>query len=169
MEKVASQNKYLHIRGRVVIAHTKTKVDLRERRVLRKKLQLKEQELCFLKQLEKQKSENEELKQVITSKEAEVKQLQEQLDALEEKLKSATYEMHSLREELKQMTTDLEVKSTEVRRLEEGKAEVGTTLQWERRRLDMQLMLLTSAANTREDYIMELKVHQYCDLWRGIP
>ena len=55
IEKVASQNKFLHIKGRLVTAHTKTKVVLRERKELRKQLQLKEQELCFLKQLEKQK------------------------------------------------------------------------------------------------------------------
>ena len=159
IEKVASQNKYLHIRGRLVTAHTKTKVVLRERKELRKQLQLKEQELCFLKQLEKQKSENEDLRKVIASKELEVKQLREQLGASENKLKDITDEMHSSRGELTQVTKDLEVKSAEMRRLEEEKAEVGSTLQWERRRLDMQLMLLTSAADTRDDYIKELKVN----------
>ena len=87
-----------------------------------------------------------------------MKQLQEQLGALENKLKGVTDEMHGLRGELTQATKDLEVKSAEMRRLEEEKAEVGSTLQWERRRLDMQLMLLTSAADTRDDYIKELKV-----------
>ena len=112
----------------------------KERDETRKQLELKEQELHFLRQQERHQRDNADLRVVIAEKETEIRLLKDKLSEVERELISERGKNEELRERLQQTTADLAEQCERVRGLERSRAE----LERERRQVDTRIMLETA-------------------------
>jgi len=141
----------------VIAVHNKTTGLLKEKSELEKQLELKQQELKFLRTI-KQKDE-EKLQLILENKRVEIKRLQEQLQVLDSELQSEKKTAQKLRGKLSQVDKELEGKSSQVRELEKAICELRLDYKNERKRVDMLLIQRTAATTSKEQYTKEIEVH----------
>ena len=91
-------------------------------------------------------------------KDVEVRQLQEQLRKVEKELGCAREEARSLREELQRVTVELAEKSARVQELERTRDKLEERVNWQRRLVEMSLILSTAAASSNDTLLREIKV-----------
>ena len=148
----------------------RVKILLEKKSEVERQLKLRQSELRFLQQLQGHlrgsedggwDREGEELGKVLIQKDKEVRRLQEQLSEVEKELECAREEAHSLRVKLKRVTGELEEKSARVQKLERTADELKERVSWQRKLVEMSLILSTAAAISKETLLREIKVFTY--------
>ena len=139
-ERVSLGKRRLQEKDQLCESSRKTKKLRKEMDETRNKLELKEQELHFLRQQERHQRDNADLRVVIAEKEAEIKFLKEKLSELESELNSEKVRNKELCERLEQTTVKLSKKSERVRGLKKRLAE----LERERRQVDTRIIIETA-------------------------
>ncbi len=108
---------------------------------------MKKRELYFLQlQLKEHQKGNEELKAIIQNKEKEIRQLHDSVSKLDTEILSAKEEIRGLREKLQIATRELEVTFSRVRDLERERSRLESTLDWERRSMELLMQSAASAS-----------------------
>lgn len=170
-------SKKISAKHKAVGAYSKVKILLERKKAVGKQLQMRQRELKFLQQLERQLREREEvgrdreegerekedLREILVFKDAEVRDVQKQLREVEKELGCVIEEACSLRKELQSVNVELAEKSAKVQELEKTKDKLEGYLDGERRRVDM--LLMQSAASSKEVLIKEIKVHILVDCY----
>ena len=146
--KMAASRRQNQLKGQVSVTRaTQTKL-CSNKNAAQLQLEIKKKELQFMKMLLcKGEVNNEDLKVVITGKEAEIAELRGRLAVVEHELSLARKEAQQLRDQLQKATEDLAERSRKVCDIERTQAE----LERERSRFDM--LLSTFAARTQVWYM----------------
>ena len=137
--------------------HTQMKL-IQEKMEIEKQLLLKEQELQVLRSHE----DSEKLQSIIRNKEEEMRELQRRLHTVESELTSERKVTQDLKEKLHLVTAELAEKSALAQEREKANRDLKTQLEKERQRIDHLFMQLTSASNSRDQYISEVEVREDC-------
>ena len=143
------------------IRQTKTKTIklIREKMNVEKQLQLREQELQFLRTGHQEDSE--QLQNIIRNREEEIRELQQQLHTVEGELNFERKRTQELSEKLQQATTELEKKSAVQRVQEKENEALKSHLKRERQMVDFLQMQLISASSSKDQYISEMEVREH--------
>ena len=158
-EKSVLNQQLTNIKQKVKLTHTKTVKLIHERVDIEKQLELREQEIEFLKS--SNLKESQQFQSIIRQREEEIKQLKEQLSAVEGQLSSKRKQAKDLREKLNQTEKELATKSAEAQELEKSNGKLEAYLDSERKRVDLLLMQMT-AASSQQQYTRELEVCTVC-------
>ena len=167
---VASGNKRIFTKCQVTTAHHGVKMLLAKKNEVDRQLKLRQSELRFLQQLQGYlrwsedggwESEGEELRQVLIQKDKEVRQLCEQYREVEKELGCAREQARSLRTDLQRVTVELAEKSARVQELERARYKLEERVNWQRRLVEVSLILSTAAASSKETLLREIKVLAY--------
>ena len=124
-----------------------------------KQLQLREQELQFLRTGHQEDSE--QLQNIIRNREEEIRELQQQLHTVEGELNFERKRTQELSEKLQQATTELEKKSAVQRVQEKENEALKSHLKRERQMVDFLQMQLISASSSKDQYISEMEVREH--------
>ena len=126
---------------------TKAKSLIQEKMEVEKQLQLKEQELQFLRTIHQ---DSEQLENIIRNKEEEIRVLRHRLHEVESELSSERKLSQELREQLKRANAELETKYAVEREREKATGDLRTSLERERQMADFLREQLTSASTSKE-------------------
>ena len=158
-EKLVLNQQLTNIKPKVKLTHTKTVKLIHERMEIEKQLELREQEIEFLKN--SNLKEHQQVQSIIRQREEEIKQLKEQLSVVEGQLISERKQAQDLRKQLNQTEKELVAKSAEAQELERSICKLETYLDFERKRVDLLLMQMT-AASSQQQHTKELEVCILC-------
>lgn len=106
--------------------------------------------------------ENEQISNIIKSKEEQIKKLQLRLRTVESELVTEKKRSQDLKEKLQQATAELEKKSAEQRQQEKACDNLKTQLERERQMVDFLRVQLTSADTSKDKYTKEIEVMWFC-------
>lgn len=106
--------------------------------------------------------ENEQISNIIKTKEDQIKELQLRLRTVESELVTEKKRSQDLKEKLQQATAELEKKSAEQRQQEKACDNLKTQLERERQMVDFLRVQLTSADTSKDKYTKEIEVMWFC-------
>jgi len=157
-ENVVRQ-KLLEIKQTIEITQNKTMKLIQQKMEVEKQLQLREQELQFLRTGHQKDSEL--LRSIIHNKEEEVRELQHHLQSVESELALERKVTQDLKEKLHQANAALAEKSALAQEREKVNEAFKILLEGERQRVDQLVRQLTSASTSRDQYTREIEVKRY--------
>ena len=153
----AVHKKLAQIRNTIGQTQAKTMSLIQQKIEVEKQIQLREQELQFLRT--GHQKDSEQLQSIIQNREEEVRELRHRLRTVENELASEKKVTQDLRDKLLQTTAELAEKSALAREREKVIGVFKFQLEGERQRVDQLLMQLTGAG-TSKDYIREIEVKE---------
>jgi len=153
------RQKLLEIKQTIEITQNKTMKLIQQKMEVEKQLQLREQELQFLRTGHQKDSEL--LRSIIHNKEEEVRELQHRLQSVESELALERKVTHDLKEKLHQANAALAEKSALAQEREKVNEAFKILLEGERQRVDQLVRQLTSASTSRDQYTREIEVKGY--------
>jgi len=124
-----------------------------------KQLQLREQELQFLRT--GHQKDSEQLRSIIHNKEEEVQELLHRLQSVESELAFERKVTQDLKEKLHQENATMAEKSALAQEQEKVNETFKILLEGERQRVDKLLRQITSASTSRDQYTREIEVKGY--------
>ena len=151
----AVHKKLAQIRNTIGQTQAKTMSLIQQKIEVEKQIQLREQELQFLRT--GHQKDSEQLQSIIQNREEEVRELRHRLRTVENELASEKKVTQDLRDKLLQTTAELAVKSALAQEREKVIGVFKFQLEGERQRVDQLLMQLTGAG-TSKDYIRDIEV-----------
>lgn len=153
------RQKLLEIKQTIENTQNKTMKLIQQKMEVEKKLQLREQELQFLRTGHQKDSEL--LRSIIHNKEEEVRELQHRLQSVESELALERKVTQDLKEKLHQANAALAEKSALAQEREKVNEAFKILLEGERQRVDQLVRQLTSASTSRDQYTREIEVKGY--------
>lgn len=153
-ERVVLQ-KLTKVKQDVGQALKKTKKLIEQKTEVEKQLQLREQELQFLRQKAK---DSQQFLSIIQNRDEEVRVLQHRLDSVMSELASKRKEIQDLRDNLRWAIAELDEKSALVQEQEKSNGDLKIRLERERECVDQLVMQLTSDNTSRGQCIKETEV-----------
>ena len=155
-QKSAVNQKLLGIKRTIKQTETKTVKLIQQKVEVEMQLQLREQELLFLRT--GHLKDSEQLRNIIQNKEEEIRELKHRLLSVGSELASERKVTQDLREKLCQASAALAEKSALAQERGKVTEDFKTLLDGERQRVDQLMMQLTSASTSRDHYIREIEV-----------
>ena len=151
--------KLLEIKQTIENTQNKTMKLIQQKLEVEKQLQLREQELQFLRT--GHQKDSEQLRSIIHNKEEEVRELQHRLQSVESELALERKVTQDLKEKLHQANAALAEKSALAQEREKVNEAFKILLEGERQRVDQLVRQLTSASTSRDQYTREIEVKGY--------
>jgi len=150
------RQKLLEIKQTIGNTQNKTMKLIQQKMEVEKQLQLREQELQFLRT--GHQKDSEQLRSIILNKEEEVRELRHRLQSVESELAFERKVTQDLKEKLHQANAALAEKSALAQEREKVNEAFKILLEGERQRVDQLLRQLTSASTSRDQYTREIEV-----------
>jgi len=132
---------------------------IQQKMEVEKQLQLREQELQFLRTGDQKDSE--QLRSIIQNREEEVRELRHRLQSVESELAFERKVTQDLKEKLHQANAALAEKSALAQEREKVNEAFKILLEGERQSVDQLVRQLTSASTSRDQYTREIEVKGY--------
>jgi len=153
------RQKLLEIKQTIRNTQNKTMKLIQQKLEVEKQLQLREQELQFLRTGHQRDSE--QLRSITQNREEEVWELRHRLQSVESELAFERKVTQDLKEKLHQANAALAEKSALAQEREKVNEAFKILLEGERQRVDQLVRQLTSASTSRDQYTREIEVRGY--------
>lgn len=155
LERNTIAQKYSTVSQKMKRTLIETERLVQEKNDLKRALQLKDEEIRFLKSSWRKSAH---LKEIISIREHELSECRNRLEYVEQQLATERHKMCPLQQELQRVREELAEKSGELRQMRESKEETNTQLHMERERVDMLLKQIAAAGTSEARHSRERRV-----------